>query len=124
MRPSPQPQFAAFGYWFASGIFESNWSLRALRTSLQMAGDIEAAEKVLERMKGLVKENSGLVLECLAILVSQDQELWQIDSWQEHIHQILSSVEEPISEDSKKWMSEIANRMGEMGYLQFRRFAA
>src|SRR5262249_37793304 len=42
-------ELAEFGYWFASGLFDTKWSFAQMLTALSLAGDMEAEAAVLAK---------------------------------------------------------------------------
>jgi hypothetical protein len=84
-------ELTAFGYWFASGHFNTEWSLQQLLTVLSLAGHIETEDTVLARLADLT---AGHTQACLAILerwVSVTSDSWRLPQQLGHIRQILTT---------------------------------
>jgi hypothetical protein len=62
-------ELAAFGWWFASEVFDAKWSLRQLREILDLGARLGHVIGVFERLAGLAAKYPADVVDCLELLV-------------------------------------------------------
>jgi hypothetical protein len=82
-------ELAEFGRWFASGQFDSAWSLRQLLTTLSLTGRIEAEDAMLSRLANLAADH---IQPCLAVLerwVGAAPHPWLLTQSLDNIRRIL-----------------------------------
>jgi hypothetical protein len=78
-------ELAAFGYWFASGLFDPKWSFAHLLTTLPLAGDVEVEAAVLAKTADLATEHLQACLTVLERWASLEPHTW-------HLAQCLDSI--------------------------------
>lgn len=65
---SSKEELTSFGWWFASGKFDSNWGLKQLVLVLQSAGHTEGGHQVIDRLKDLAPQSPELTMDCLTLM--------------------------------------------------------
>jgi hypothetical protein len=113
-------EIEAFGNWFASGKFDTLWSLRQLEETLKVAGKAEPYHQVLERLVGLSDEYPKEAVECLDLLVLGNTEGWETTLWQEEKRTILQNALESSDPVAQQTAKDLINRLSALGQLSYR----
>jgi len=112
----------AFGWWFVSGKFEDEWSLDQLLAALNLAGEVDRAHSVYERLADLTPEHPLKAMQCLDRLVQPGTRPgWSLDLGSDHISRALSAARGSDDEAAKRLALEIINRLSAHGFPQFLR---
>lgn len=115
-------ELAAFGLWFASGLFDDEWSLKQLEVALQVAGGIDHERSVAERLANLVGEAPLRVVQIFRELVRADPSRgWGVDTWKEYVEHALEAVQRSGDAEAGAAARELINELGALGYFEFRR---
>jgi hypothetical protein len=65
-------EMGAFGWWFVSQKFGTDWSLKHLLQSLKIADKIEPADMIFEQLANIVKNFPSESVECLRKMIERD----------------------------------------------------
>jgi hypothetical protein len=117
-------ELAAFGLWFASGLFDDEWSLEQLQIALNAAGRIEHERSVAERLAKLVAEAPFKVVQVFQGLVKADSRGWGVDTWKEYVEHALEAALRSGDADAGAAARKLINELGALGYFEFRRLLA
>ena len=90
--PEHAEELMAFGAWFASGRFESEWAVRQLASLLNLTGRVGNTSKVVERLKTHIDAMPYEVATCVAALVASEAGSITILGWGKDAQQILSRI--------------------------------
>jgi hypothetical protein len=112
---------AAFGWWFGSGKFDHDWSIRQVITILHLThGQIDPDYLVMEQLAELSPELTKETIQCAALMVEGDKDGWDISSWTKELRQILGVGAASKNIETQRQTSALINRLGERGYLTYR----
>ena len=114
-----EKELAAYGWWFASGKFDVQWSLLYLKNVLELRGNVESEHLVLEQLASMATELSEPVVECLEKIVESDKKGWRLPVWTESIRKILATALRASDEASKR-ARHLINKLAARGYLEYR----
>lgn len=125
VRPATAPsddgaELAAFGSWFVSAKFDSEWSIQQLKEALELSGSIEVDHLVVERLAEVAPSMPARAVHCLSLMVEGDKKGWLLPGWLEHARTILAAALESADEAAQGRATELIHRLGARGYLQFR----
>lgn len=109
-----------FGTWFASGKFDTKWSLEQLQYSASKAKQIHLDFATLEHLETLAKDYPDESLKALNAMVDGARERWAIDSWSSHAKAILQTAYNSKNSDTKESAKVLANKLVAKGYLEYR----
>lgn len=116
----PATELSAFGTWFTSGKFESDWCLLQLKQVLDLGVQVEPTQSTVRQLVELSPVNPARSTDCLALIFNNDIEGWGIHSWRESAHTILSNALRSSSEDAVRAATDLINRIASRGHLEFR----
>lgn len=109
---------ADFGAWFASGIFDAEWSLEQLSRTLELSeGQIDDLEEVARRLEHLTQDfpvETVDVLRC--IMLSGRNMLWH--RWESSARAVFATALE-MGGDVARQATRTINELGERGHRQF-----
>lgn len=111
-------EISAFGWWFVSRKFDSNWSISQLAKALELIPKISPDDMVLEHLASFVETYPVKSVKCLRKIAEGDQEGWTIDMGSEHIRHILKVSLQ--YEDVRKETKELVHYLGSRGFLEFK----
>jgi hypothetical protein len=117
-------EIASFGWWFASGKFEDDWSIEQLRNALELVGKIEPDHLVIKRLATLSHTMPTPVLRCLDLMVAGAREGWRMHAWSDEMRVILSSALKSGDEEARRLATDLINRLSAQGNLEFRSLLA
>lgn len=113
-------ELTAFGWWFASKKFDEVWATEQLLQVLKIAGAIDPAHLVVERLAELSKSMPAKAVECLAMIFEGDKEGWGVLVWREHARKILAEAIQSADLSARSAAVALVNRFGARGYPEFR----
>jgi hypothetical protein len=113
-------EFSSFGWWFASGKFESNWGLEQLLSVLQSAGHAEADHQVINRLRDLSSESPELTMECLALMFGSKDASLIFLAWREQVYKILNAAISSGNQKAHEKAVTLINRLTALGHTELR----
>lgn len=113
-------EFKSFGWWFASGAFQSHWSLDQLEGVLRLFGEVEADHLVIERLVTVVTEHPARVVSVLGSMIEGDRKGWGIHGWRENVKKILKSALDSNDQIAKQEAKGLIDRLGARGLFEYR----
>jgi hypothetical protein len=84
-------ELTTFGQWFASGHFNTEWSLQQLFTVLALASNIEMEDTVLARLADLAPDHTQACLAILERWIGVIPDPWMLPQQLDPIRQILAT---------------------------------
>jgi len=113
-----EKEMAAFGWWFISGQFDSEWLVKELHEVLEQTKKIEVADEVIGRLAAIAESYPLQAVECLMFIAEGDKEGWLISAVSNDATKILKvALDNPVSIDEAK---KTINYLGSRGFLDFR----
>ena len=83
------PTINTFGYWFASAVFDANWSLERLEQYVDIVPAPQPNMDIVEHLADTVEVDLARSVRILRKLIEGDNEYWRIYSWQDSALSIL-----------------------------------
>lgn len=113
-------ELSAFGWWFASGKFDDNWSIKQLEEILEITGQIGREHWVFDRLEVLAPKLPNSVVKCLRIIIEGEEEDLHIYSRENQIRIILTAVIKSGDGSAKETAKQLIHQLGTRGFLKFR----
>ena len=111
----------AFGRWFVSGKFNAIWATEQLKSAIELAGRIEPDYSVLEHLSKNATKMQLLTVECLDLLVKNENELRSMNlSRSNETRNILEIAINSNDTKAKKIAIDLIDYLGAKGYLGYR----
>jgi hypothetical protein len=115
-----QEGLSAFGWWFISGKFDDKWAIDNLSRVLDIAKEVEAAERVIQRLAEFTEQMPLECVRCLRKIVEGKLKGWEIlfakDSIRHLLSQALKSEDSEAAQEARKLVSYLCS----WGYTEFR----
>jgi hypothetical protein len=107
----------AFGWWFTSPLFETEWTFPALAAALATTrGEIDWDHAVVQKLRELATTSPSDVAACLGMLIDGPDHWW-VARHDSAVQAILSALQNTSASVSAQ---EIASRLVARGHAQFR----
>jgi hypothetical protein len=107
-----------FGWWFASGRFDDEWSLAELKRVVEVAHAIDPDFMVMERLAELSSEFPQQALSVFQALVQGDKDGLYVLDWKDCARRVLEAALR--FESSRDEALALIHELGVHGHLQFR----
>ena len=121
IREVPQEhekEIAAFGWWFASGKFDTSWSIDRLLEALRLIPRSDPVDMVVERLAQTVKTHPAKSVQAFRRIAEGDREGWAIYRNREPIRRILEAgVRSP---DARQDAEATIHYLGSRGFPEYR----
>lgn len=117
--PSEKTQMLIqFGWWFAAGCFDVEWTFKQLIVVIESTGEIEPDYIVMERLANLASQYPARCLEVLNALVNRDKRGWIFLGMEECARTMFQALLE--TEETKSDAKTLIHQLGSHGHHQFR----
>jgi hypothetical protein len=113
-------ELAAFGWWFGSGKFEPDWSLRQLIEALRLTKKIESHYLVAERLAEVAETAPMQAVGALRLMVEADVDSWGLAGWSEEVKVIITSAIAASDSATRQAAVDLIHYLGARGYQEFR----
>jgi hypothetical protein len=110
---------STFGWWFATGKLDPNWSLDQLKYVLTTAHAVDNDHHVIKELARLAPTHSAAVMECLRILLTVGPP-WLILGAEQHVTNTLSTILQSENADARKDAVSFIHGLGTKGHTKFR----
>ena len=111
-------ELSAFGWWFISGKFDRTWSMQQFKKSLELNDKVEPEHLVLEHLAMHANEMPAATLDCLTLIVKNNNKGWGVSRWSKHANTILlAALHEPSIKESAE---TLIHYLGAKGHFAFR----
>jgi hypothetical protein len=118
-QPTLAQELQEYGWWFASGKFDEEWSVNQLVEALQLARWIEPDHLVVEWLADLSETMPAQAIVALAMVVEGDAKGWGVSSWGERAKDIIRAARRSGNRASCQKAEDIVNLLGSRGYFDF-----
>jgi hypothetical protein len=108
-----------FGWWFASGKFEIEWSLRQLLDALELGGAAEPDHLVAERLVETAKTVPDASVRALKMMIEGDVKNWGVLGWSEKAKEIIRTARSSGNASAKSTAEDLINFLGSKGLFDF-----
>ncbi len=112
------PSCGLFGYWYTSGVFDNDWSLRNLIEFLEMAPLAEPDDDIVETTRDLASTHPMEAIEVMKYLVQGDDQGWRIGRWRELAFEVFDRAKK-ANPDSLREAKRVIDLLGKKGFLNF-----
>ena len=113
-----EEEIAAFGWWFVSGKFDTEWVIEQLVEALQIVGKAEPDHMVVEKLAEIVENYPLEAVESLRMLFESDRDGWFILGCRRYARNILEVALQDVTVRQKA--ERLIHYLGRRGYLEFR----
>ena len=116
--PIDPAEYAEFGWWFASGRFDVEWSLKCFAESLERCKSFPTSPYVLEELARLATRHPVAVIGLTERLVDMPSAHWSLPSFRDHGMSLLRSC---LEDSRTKGRAEaVVDRLVANGCHEFR----
>jgi len=112
-------ELAAFGWWFASGALDNDWSFEQLVAVLELGATVEPQHLVIERLHSLLEAYPAQTVKCLAGLVEVTDDSSLVLSSTDEMRDILAGGLASDSPDVHRIARGAVNRLVARGNATF-----
>ena len=113
---------STFGWWFASGKLDPDWSLEQLQDVLTTAHAVDSDHQVIKELARLAPTCPAAVMECLRTLLTVGPP-WLILGAEQHVITILKTILQSKNTDARKDAVSFIHELGTKGHTKFRSLA-
>ena len=113
-------ELAAFGHWFVSGYFNDQWALERLIEAKRLGGTKSPDAFILVWLIETAKENPGLSLECLELMLDAKKDPEFVRWHREEFYSLMKSLIGHTDPAISKRALEFLNELGRRGHFEFR----
>lgn len=113
-------ELVPFGWWFASGAFEAEWSLDQLGVVLGRAKGIDPRHLVAERLVALAEAHPYEVVGCLRLFIETAEKVWEVYGIREEAESILRKALASGNKRAEDLASVVVHSLGARGFREFR----
>lgn len=109
-----------FGWWLESPALDLQWKLQKLLALLEAGSRPEPDFRIYEFLPVAAEDEPRQAMQALRLLIDRSADPWSLSGNQEEIEQALAVALVSGDADAQRAASEIANRLGALGYRSFR----
>lgn len=117
-EPKRKATLSSFGWWFASGQFDTAWSITFLLEVFRLAGSVDGDFAVAEQLAKIAREEPRRSVAALKALIESDKQGWQILGWKESARSILETA--MAVEGTREDAESVIHFLGAKGNMEFR----
>jgi hypothetical protein len=117
-------ELASFGWWFSARTIDPAWAIEQLQATLSLGVSPQPLFQVLPRLASLASTAPGAVIQCAAMIVELEATGWELSAETDELRALIRSVHECGTEEDRRRATELAHRLGSLGFRQFRQLAA
>jgi hypothetical protein len=110
-------EIVAFGWWFVSGKFDTEWAMSQLLEALAVAKKVEQDHKVVEKLVDVVEVMPKETVECLELIVKGDRKGWRTHGFRDKAKLILAKA---LKTEASITAENVIHYLGKRGYIDFR----
>ncbi len=108
-------ELAPFRWWFKSGKFPADWSLRQLEATLQLHGTVDAPATMAQRLAELSEAAPLPTVQCLSLLLPATRDAWKPGDWSQQVRTILDHAVSSDDGEARQCAVEVIHRLGAQG---------
>ena len=113
-------QLEGFGWWFASGTLDTEWSLDQLHEVLRRSAKVEPDHQVVERLADLAEAYPQRVLQVFSLMVKGIREPWVLRSWRDGAMRLLRALLLAPEVPVRSGAEDLVNVIVAQGHIEFR----
>jgi len=116
-----EEEMSAFGWWFVSGKFDTDWAFEQLQTALDLSGGkIHADHTVIKRLADYSDIFPLQAVTCLEKIIKRDSEGWGIRIRLDSVKTVLATSIGSGDAEAKNKAQSLINTLGARGFFEFR----
>jgi hypothetical protein len=108
-----------YGWWFASGKFDDEWSINRLLDVLRLAGRVAPDHLVVERLADLSPAMPLQCIRALWMIVETDTKGWGVMGWRDKAKEIIRTALLSGNAETREKAQELVNLLGSRGHFDF-----
>jgi hypothetical protein len=108
-----------YGWWFASGKFDDDWSLHQLLEVLRLVGWVEPDHLVVERLAEMSGTKPLQCIEALKMIVEGDKRGWGVLGWRDKAKEIVRAARKSGNREARETGEDLVNLLGSRGHFEF-----
>ena len=108
-------ELAPYRWWFTSGKFPADWSLRQLEATLRLQGTVDSPATVAEHLAELSEAEPLPAVRCLAFLLPATRDAWKPGNWSQQVRTILDHAVSSDDGEARQVAIEVVHRLGAQG---------
>ena len=112
-------ELKAFGWWFVSELFDDDWCLGELEKVLQITGEIDKENQVIERLAYLSTKYPLQTVSLVERMIEGVDKGRKIYRWKLDVKKILSNALESENAEAHKTAKDLINKLAACGYADF-----
>jgi hypothetical protein len=109
---------AVFGWWFVSGRFDDSWAIAQLKQALELAGEIDPTDSVLERLASVVNVVPFEAVKCLWLIAEGDTKGWYIRGSLKEVRMILNEALQSRDRAARELAESLVHELGARGHWE------
>jgi hypothetical protein len=114
-----EKEMSAFGWWFASGKLDEDWSIKEFLRSLEITKKTNGDYAVVDRLDVLVNSKPLEAVNILQALVKTDIQQWVLFGSETDLKSILSKALSSSNEEAKSVATALINKLVLLGYTNY-----
>jgi hypothetical protein len=114
-----EKEMAAFGWWFASGKFDNEWSYNQYIEALDIGRETIADHLVVQRLIELVEDMPNKVILILSKLILLEKTNWFVFTYKDRINIILYNAIGKSDIETREATRSLINRLVARGFMDF-----
>jgi hypothetical protein len=108
-----------YGWWFASGKLDDEWSISQLLEALKLAKQVVPDHLVIERLVEVAEAFPVQCIEALELMVKGDTKGWAILGWEEKAKDVIRTARKSGNSNARQEAEELVNFIGSRGFFDF-----
>lgn len=112
-------ELVEYGWWFASGKLDDDWSIAQLLEALRLTRQVEPDHLVVGKLVELAQKYPFQCVEALALIVEGDIKGWGILGWRDKAEEIIRTAMKSGNSRARERAEELVNLLGSRGYFDF-----
>ncbi len=114
-----EKEMNAFGWWFASGKLDEDWSVGEFLRSLEIAKKVNGDYAVVDRLDVLANTKPLEAVKILQRLIKGDIQQWVLFGSETDLKSILSKALSSSDEEAKVTATALINKLVLLGYTNY-----
>ncbi len=113
-------ELKAFGWWFVSELFNDDWCLGELDKVLQITGEVDIDDQVIEQLANLSSKYPCQTVSLVERMIEGEKNGWGMILWSDHVKNVLSNALSSENVKAHKTAKALINKLAARGNLDFR----
>lgn len=114
-----EKEMSGFGWWFASGKMDEDWSIRQFIRSLEISKKVNGDYSVIDRLVVLVQSKPIQAIQILEKLIQRDRQQWVLFGSETDLRNILAATLNSPEKPAQDSARALINRLVAWGYTSY-----